>query len=185
MALRPKLDQNACLNAVAYLAQRLDRPGKFHLTHLLYLAEKRHLEEYGRFICGDDYFALQHGPVPTTVLDMLNVVTGERTYDNRQDLVEQFRRTFEAEEGFDYYTFTVVEEPDFSVLSESDIECLQEVLDKYGKYSFQELKHLTHDEAYKATRAEQQHKPIPVERIVGTLRDSDLLLEHLSDPHPG
>ena len=59
------------IEMVLYLAQRLDNPTVLQICKLMYFADKRHLDKWGQFLCGNDYVAMEHGPVPVNVYDML------------------------------------------------------------------------------------------------------------------
>lgn len=182
MSLHAPFDENACLSAVVYLTRRLENPSKHTITHLLYLAEKKHLEAYGRFICGDTYIAMKHGPVPSIVFDMLKIVSGEREFDPRVQLGARFRQAL-SYEGLHRYQAT--EDADLDALSKSDVECLDAVLEDYGHMNFPQLREATHDEAYLSTRSDRPDRPIPVDRIARLFPDGDELIDHLRDPHPG
>ena len=69
------------------------------LCKILYFADQRHLSLYGRSITGDTYIAMQYGPVPSNVDDILKAVRGDSffsgyieelkdklTFDNRYHL---------------------------------------------------------------------------------------------------
>jgi uncharacterized phage-associated protein len=43
----------------------------------MYFADRKHLEKYGRFICGDSYVAMKHGPVPSEIYDILKAVISD------------------------------------------------------------------------------------------------------------
>lgn len=43
---------------------------KMKLMKLLWLSDRLHLNKYGRLILKDRYYALPHGPVPSTALDI-------------------------------------------------------------------------------------------------------------------
>jgi len=66
-------------------------------------------------------------------------------------------------------------------ISDSERECLDEVIRRYGSRSFQALTDLSHDEAWRQT---QENCFIALEQIVATLPDSESLLNHLLDPNP-
>src|SRR5437899_12988053 len=75
MAVAFTFDVEKASAALLYLASR-DLPAfdKGKACKLLFLADKLHLVRYGRPITGDHYWALEHGPVPSTVLNLINDV---------------------------------------------------------------------------------------------------------------
>ena len=56
---------------ILYVASKLQETTFHRIVKLLYFADKLHLERYGRFITGDRYIAMEYGPVPSNVYDML------------------------------------------------------------------------------------------------------------------
>jgi uncharacterized phage-associated protein len=64
-------DPKAALSAVLYVASRIPDPTFHKVATVLYFADRKHLERYGRLIFGDSYVATKHGPVPSGVYDLL------------------------------------------------------------------------------------------------------------------
>jgi uncharacterized phage-associated protein len=69
-------DKEKAIEAIVYLANRLDKPTKLKIFKLLYFADKLHMSRYGRFIVGDYYVAMKHGPVPSRTYNILKEVEG-------------------------------------------------------------------------------------------------------------
>src|SRR3990170_5405294 len=111
-----RFDHGKAVEAILFLATRLKRPGRHNITHLLYFADKTSLEMHGRFICGDDYYAMKHGPVPTNVYELI------RLAENTDRL------------GFrtDGRKIIPLREPDLDLLSDSDVECLEQAVETNG-----------------------------------------------------
>lgn len=178
-----EFDADAALTAVLFTVKRCRELGYDATRHsvlkLLYLAEKSHLERYGRLIVGDQYYALEHGPVATRVYDAIKFVAGERIPHSRigQDLKESFRRCLKVEDR----CLTALCEPDLDNLSDSDISCLEEMIGKCGASSFDQLADLSHDDAWEQT---VDGNLISLEGIVRTLPNSEVLLDYLRNPYP-
>ena len=172
-------DKDAALAAILYVASKVARPTFHTLSKVLYFADKRHLEHYGRFISGDNYVAMKHGPVPSVTYDILKAVRdcGHPAFDAA--LLEEFSGAMDVKSN--YYIVSKVE-PRLEFLSESDVECLDYAISHYGNMSFEELTHASHDEAYEATGYNDY---IDIEDIARTLEDGDVLIQHLKNPAPG
>jgi uncharacterized phage-associated protein len=158
-----KFDSEKAVETILYIAQRARIPDFLHICKILYFADKNHLEEYGRFICGDHYIAMSNGPVPSGTYDIL----------------KQARIT--KQHGFivqGSYSVAPLRGPDLSVLSESDIESLDIAISQYGGMSIGELIEISHDEAWQAA---DENALISVEKIAATLRDGDTIIDHLHD----
>jgi hypothetical protein len=57
-------DRDKALEVILFIAEKLGAPTLLIISKILYLADKRHLQDYGRLICGDRYIAMEFGPVP-------------------------------------------------------------------------------------------------------------------------
>lgn len=168
--LRFEFDRDKSIEAVLYIANKIDKPDFHSITHILYFADKTSLEEHGRFICGDEYFAMVHGTVPTHTYDLLK--SGAPP----------------DEVGFrvEGYNVEPLREADTDVLSDSDIECMRQAIDMYGDVPFWKRKQDSHDEAYEeawANRGNTLSVPIPLESTASMLENSEQLIEFLANRH--
>jgi uncharacterized phage-associated protein len=136
-------DVNRGLEAVVYLASR-DIPAldKYKLAKLLFLADKYHLVKYGRPITGDQYFAMPHGPVPTTILNLLSGVVEKKNSDKR---VATLLAALEVDRSYQYPRFKAKQPPEQRFLSTSDLRALDEIVERFGNMTFAALKAVTHE----------------------------------------
>lgn len=153
--IRFRYDVEKFVNAVAYFASKgvadLDR---LKTAKLLYYADKFHLQRYGRPITGDTYNALPYGPIPSLSLDIMEEASlAEPSYFGLTDSnVDLFRDYLDINRESTYPTFTSKQSPDLDILSESEQEILDEVIDKYGHLPGPRLIDETHKEtAWKRT----------------------------------
>ncbi len=168
-AIKFTFDSEKALEVIIYITRKTAIPDVYHVGKILYLADKIHLERYGRFICGDSYSAMKHGPVPSGVYDIIKYVRG----DGRFCFDESFRNSFGVRDDI----IILCREPNIEMLSESDRECLDESIAKYGHLKFNVLKKKSHDKAYDDAGANDL---IPVEIIASTLKNPDMLIDYLS-----
>lgn len=81
--MRQVFQTDAALNALLYALSKLGGKSDMHkLCKILYFADQRHLSLYGRSITGDTYIAMQYGPVPSNVDDILKAVRGDSYPEN-------------------------------------------------------------------------------------------------------
>src|SRR5688572_4207008 len=73
-------NEKAAVETILYIASRSKEPTYHRIAKLLYFADLLHLERYGRFICGDRYIAMKHGPVPSGVYAMMKAAEGGVSY---------------------------------------------------------------------------------------------------------
>lgn len=142
---------------------------------LIYLADKLHLEKYGCLIFGSRYSALPFGATPSEAYDIIKCARGDERANCH---IRNVRNEFTVEGN----NIRPSREPQMDVFSKSDIQCLDEAVEKYGHLSFGELKGLAHGKDYQATAP---NSTIRLETIASTLPNAAELIQHLADPHPG
>ncbi len=169
-----EFDQKAAVEAILYLAEK-SQDSTFHrISKLLYFADRRHLAQYGRFICGDSYIAMKHGPVPSGVYDMLKAERHGSGYLYFP----------EAERAFEVHSKHYVRPlraPDLEWLSDSDIECLDDALERYDPCTFGELTALSHDDAWDSA---DDNDFISLDAVIDSIGNPDGLSKHLANPQP-
>ena len=176
-----QFDPEKATEALLYVARRVRDQGLYTTLNVLYLADKHHLHRYGRFIFGDAHHALPHGPVPQGAYDILKWLRGDSGH--RYDPARGALRVTGI-------TVVALRETETDVFSVSDLECLDQAIEEFGRLTFSELKRLTfselkrrmHDAAYKAT---SHCGEIAVEAIAALSDDPVPLIQQLADPHPG
>lgn len=129
-----KLDKEKSAAALLYIIQKLGGSwDMYSLFKILYFAESKHLAEYGRPITGDTMKAMKHGPVPSYSYDSVKPAhIDNANFINEDDIV------------------SAKHEPNLDLLSESDIEILEESIAENSSLSFGQLKNKSHDAAYDA-----------------------------------
>jgi|SRR5882672_2156836 len=167
-------DPEKAVEAILYTTSKAGTT-LYETLKLIYLADKCHLERYGRFIFGDWYAAMDYGPVASDAYDALKQARGTRRISRAPAITNAMRVDKQTN------VITPLRAPDLDELSASDVECLDRVIEQYGHLGFDALKHLTHDAAFDATRVNAE---IAIEAIAATLTGSPELIQHLSDPHP-
>jgi uncharacterized phage-associated protein len=168
------------LETVLYIIQNGTQPTFHHISKVIYFADKIHLEKYGRFICGDRYVAMKHGPVPGGVYDLLKIARGDRfIFSLPSELIEKTKRAFNVQGR---YGVNRVRDAHIEYFSDSDTECLNIAIQKYGNLSFRQLTDVSHDQAWEIS---DENDFMEIEHIVATFRDENELLEHLRDQFPG
>jgi uncharacterized phage-associated protein len=134
--LRFRFNAEKFVNAVAYLAQACPNSTKMTICKQLYYADKEHLVKYGRPILGDHYYRLEHGPVPTSGLEMLR----HNSSPAQNALLDKYVSVI----GNSVHPR---QHPDRKVFSKSDLAVLDNIVRRYGKLSAAALRRKTHAEA--------------------------------------
>lgn len=145
-----KFDVNKALASLLYVSSVLKQTKHkdadyYRVMKILYFADKSHLVKYGRPILGDDYVAMEHGPVPSKTYDIVKIVKGTSLCSDRDGYGELFTISNK--------NILPIASPDMDDFSESDIECLNKSIEENWNLSFGQLKNKSHDTAYlKANR---------------------------------
>ena len=115
------------LNSIIFFASKSQSGtiNRLKLMKLLWLADRIHLNKFGRLILRDNYNALPHGPVPSKTMDV-----SKQTVEN----------------AFDVKDYHIVVKGDFDskYFSKSDIDVMEQVWEKYGKMNQYELRDFSH-----------------------------------------
>ena len=166
-----EFDAEKGIEAVLYLAERLQSPTLHSVSKLLYFADQAHLRNYGRFICGDRYVAMQHGPVPSGIYDMLKWRREGTGWHHQQ--ADKLERALGIDQGRD---IRPLRKANIDLLSQSDVEALDWAIAKYGKMSFGQLTTESHDNAW---RSAEDNDMIELAAIVELQPNAKELREHL------
>lgn len=163
------VDEDKALEVIVYLSKLLKNSTFFSVGKLLYFADKLSLERYGRFICQDTYAAMENGPVPSAVYDIMKTARDEKRYAHDFQVIP---------------THTIIPQrnADLDFFSESDLECLNDALASYGHMSYGELRDAAHDAAWDkaySARGTAKRSIMAVEDIARMFDDGDDLVDYL------
>lgn len=145
--------------AIDVIARRHPGLTQYFVGKFLYLADKLHFLEWGRPITYDRYVAMEHGPVPSAVRNMLAAAAGAGSGFARpasaQAHAEDLARRVDvrlqvAANGERQRVFPKQSPLEIKHLSQSDFDCLNAVLNEHSDMTFGGLREKTHkDEAWK------------------------------------
>lgn len=168
-------DRVKAIETVVYLANRINDPTRMKIFKLLYFADKLHMSRYGRFIIGDSYVAMKFGPVPS------------KTYD----IVKDVRKGQESDAISVPNDWDIIPKRSAALLefSETDIECLDEILELYGRMPAKQLSIISHGGAWERVTGKgrmfeddtdgPKSTPMPLDYIVDELPNSAAVRELL------
>jgi len=166
MSLQFQFDAKKTVQVINYLLNKAEPEcTKLKLLKLIFYADREHLRRYGRTITGDNYFALEHGPVASSTKVILDDDTDPKT----RSYSSQYLRVV------DNRTIESLQETDEDEFSESDQEILDEIIQKYGSLSASKLRAMTHEEKAYIKNWESR----------GASLSSDMPLEDFFETHEG
>jgi len=148
--LRFKLAWEKAIQAIDYIAQQ--RPGltQYYIGKIMFFADREHLLDYGRPVSGDRYFAMEHGPVPSFVRDVLKA-----TSDYPDEILDKLHGCLAIEQDGNKLKVFSKQLCEHELLSGSDKEYLLDAVNKYAGMSFGRLREISHeDPAYESAWSE-------------------------------
>lgn len=163
-----EFNRTKAIETVLYLAPQISDSHIYDICKLLYYADKTCLEKYGRFIFGESYAAMKRGATPSNAYDLLKEIARKPT---DQLCVEDNNVIPLRDANLDY-------------LSESDIECLDQVITIYGKMPSCRRGGDAHDVAWDKAwrgRGTKRRAWMPVQSIAESLADSEDLIGYLTN----
>lgn len=164
-------NEKKTINALLYIAERVDRKDFHKIFKLLYFADRDHLYKYGRPISGDTYIRMKNGPVPSKLYDILKSIRGDSFFTYEGEFAKHLKVS-----GWDL--IENVEPANLKTLSNSDRACLDENIEKYGKLSMGQLTDISHDYAWNNTPS---NKPIKVEDMMREVGEDENDIAYLQE----
>lgn len=179
---RDLFEVDKAIAALAYLVEATSE-SMYSILKMMYLADKLHLQRYGRFIAGDRYCALKQGPVPSNAYAIFQHVRG----DNWKEAFTGADRFFEYHAD---HHITLKQRPDFDELSVGEHDCLTAIIRTYQNVGKWAVRDLSHDEAWQTawgsrSRFFRKSVRIKTEEIAKQFENAEDVLDHLQDAHPG
>lgn len=163
------------INSLLYSLRAFGGTCDMHkLCKILYFADQRHLSDYGRSITGDTYIAMQYGPVPSCVDDILKALRGDSFFSSVPE-IEELKHYIVFENRF---ILRALKEPDMDELSVSDVKCLDYAIDICKNKSFLELTAFSHGLAWSNT---QRDRAMSVKDILREAGDGEAYVEYIAD----
>lgn len=163
------------VNSILFSLSQLGGVTDMHkLCKILYFADQRHLSAYGRSITGDTYIAMQYGPVPSNVDDILKAVRGDSFFASCNE-AEQLRKWL----AFDnHFMVRALVTPNMNKLSVTDVKCLTYAIDLCRDKSFEELTRFSHGLAWNNT---QRDREMSVKDILREVGEDEAYVEYIAD----
>ena len=162
----------AAVNALLFVLSELGGKSDMHkLCKILYFADQRHLSLYGRSITGDTYIAMQYGPVPSNVDDILKAVRGDSFFSGYIEELKD-KLTFDNR-----YIIRALSEPDLDELSKTDLKCLSYAVKLCRNMNFGELTEFSHGLAWSNTARD---RAISVKDILREAGDEEEYVEFIA-----
>jgi hypothetical protein len=141
MAIKFAFNDDKALAALAFIASVRSGLTPFYVSKILFLAEKWHINKFGRPIIADTYIAMPRGPVPSIVKNFIdenwNWLEKPEGYDLAISIDKSgpYRRLMNG-----------TDKPAVHLLSDTDISCLNDAIEFCKGKTQQALSDLIHFE---------------------------------------
>jgi len=174
--IRFRFEREKMVAVLAFFASRVSDVDVLKSAKLLYFADKRHLLRYGRPITGDNYFAMDHGPVPEQAYDIIKAAL----QPHKPELPPDLAKYLAVDTSSKYPHFLATAAPDMDAFSDSDVEVLEEIFNEYGRFAPWKLRDLAHDEPEvkeseeELKRTKKKSVPIPFAKFFDSERDKKM-----------
>lgn len=131
---RPEFNQRKATEATAYLLSKTSDNREYLLLilKLLYIAERRALQQWGRLITWDHFVSMDHGPV---LSQTYNLISGS---EKRSEIWDRF-----ISDKSDH-KISLREMPEIEELSRAELKLLDSVYCEFGAMDRWDLVELTH-----------------------------------------
>lgn len=164
-------DARKAIEIILYIANRIHAPTKLVICKLIFFADKTSLEKYGRFISGDFYAAMPLGPCPSQTLNLINGHAAEKDQAFKVDGMRVLPNR----------------DADQSWFSESDVECLNEIIvQNKDKPAWQISEESHQDPTYIkawAGRGKSNSVPMKIENIAESFDNAGALVSFINTRH--
>lgn len=142
--LNPDLGKivEAVLFLIGEAAARTRSITQYEIAKSIFLADRAHLNRYGRPITFDNYAAMKHGPVPSLTYDLLKDNPGALALIGGK---APWTRT--ARENSGAFDFAADRAADLDLLAPSEQELLSNSLATVTSLGFSQVRKLTHEDA--------------------------------------
>ncbi len=141
-----KPDINRVVATVSYIIHLAETTGapftQYDIVKTMFLADRAHLNKYGRLISSDNYVAMEHGPVASDAYNLLKRDAFLMRANGLDDLPWQMEK---GRAGKNTYHSSKVDWVD-DYLARSDKRFLEWAVTTIRSLDFGKIRHLTHDD---------------------------------------
>jgi uncharacterized phage-associated protein len=154
MKISYRRNSKKIIEGLVWLARKMPGIDHYHVVKIFFGADKLHLNKYGRPVFGDEYIAMDYGPVPSHTYTLIKQ---NRSFLSPEE-VQEVANSLEVKAIAKVKYIFAKRLPDLDDFSRTDIACLEESLRLHGCMTFGQLVDLTHQEpSWQAGRLDDKH----------------------------
>lgn len=142
-----KISQAKVKRMILYFADHTDPNllGKTKLMKLFYFTDFRHVKKYLTPITNDTYVNLEHGPVPSAIMNLVEAVendTGDSVLGDTISVIERDGSNMKKVKARRHFT-----EKDAEYFTKSEISVMQEVCEIFKESTGKQIEDASHNES--------------------------------------
>lgn len=187
MLIEYKRNSAKIIEGLVWIANSCPGIDHYHVVKTCFVADKLHLNKYGRPVFGDIYIAMEYGPVPSYVLDVIN--TNKRNVsDDEMNKINLSIQILSDNKRKLIYPKKIA---DANYFSGTELECLNAALTMVRNMTLDELKVMTHKEKSwnnawnKRRKSGQMSELMYVEDIIDEDNENkEYIMEYIKDTFP-
>ena len=129
------------LEALVWVASEWPSITQFYVAKIFYFADKDHLNDSGRPVLGDRYMAMEYGPVPSFIYNLI------KNKNINENIKKDLNESLESVRGKESNNIEIkaLRKPERDYLSGSDLYFLKKSLDFCKGKEMSKLSELTHE----------------------------------------
>lgn len=143
--LKPHIER--VVATIAYVIHSAEKLGRrftqYDIVKSMFLADRSHLNEFGRLVSSDKYVAMVHGPVPSTAYNLLKRDPVTLNVNGLDHLPWEYEHGSKPK-TFEYHSANVDWVDDY--LSPSDKNAIEAAVSTIKSLSFGQVRKLTHED---------------------------------------
>lgn len=170
------------LEAILYISGKVAEATIHEVLKIIYFSDKLHLSKYGILASGDEYVAMDFGPVASNTYNLIKAARGDQSSYINPLFYKIVDDSFGIAE--DKKTIIAYRDPRVEYLSTAEIECFKDAIQQSSGLNFKQRTELSHDQAWKSARKSGGDgvgaSPMPVSDIANTLENAKEVITYIS-----
>lgn len=135
-----KINEKKYKNLILFFANKIKNGtlGKLKIMKLLYFLDFDYFEKYGKPVSGDEYLRFDNGPIPRMAEKILKEMNGKDIKITKRKIGSGYN---------DQQHIEPLKEFDVNLFSKEELLMMEEIANKWEKFSGAEMKNASHGEA--------------------------------------
>src|SRR3989344_9591884 len=124
-----------------------DLLGKVKLMKLLYFVDFNHVKRYGTPITYDRYVNLEHGPIPSKIMNMIEELSCDPEKAKLGDTIKIVKIVIPAGQMHKVANVRKISSGEMEYFSETELKIIEEICSRFAKSNAKEIEEESHQES--------------------------------------